>query len=323
MRTFAALVTASILLNPIAALAEFACPRTSGNASLGPPFPRSESWFGSEALAVNLHNNGVWKTTAPGAQIAVKLFWWSAGFKPGMEKNLKVSIRELSGAPMTAVVSRPTNAGAESLGGWTMLTGIHFPEPGCWEITGNLSGPGAQVRCRDSSSCRNRSVTVILERVERLALQGSRCQRPAREQLTRSVVMRSSSSAPLAPLSLLFVILSLLSFGHAVAQERSPQASRLLTRRVEGPRPLAKALEALAWQYEYRVSYEDPMYAYEQDIKDVTLQVRNDLDRVPTGPGAQSPGPERRCTGFIKALRQRIARYPRSGADHSGDSARL
>jgi hypothetical protein len=57
-----------------------------------------------------------------------------------MESNLKVTIRELSGAAVTAVISKPTNAHAASLGGWTMLTGIDFPEPGCWEITGEYLG---------------------------------------------------------------------------------------------------------------------------------------------------------------------------------------
>jgi hypothetical protein len=57
-----------------------------------------------------------------------------------MESNLKVTIRELSGAAVTAVVSRPTNAHAGSLGGWIMLTGIDFPKPGCWEITGKYLG---------------------------------------------------------------------------------------------------------------------------------------------------------------------------------------
>jgi hypothetical protein len=129
-----------ILLNPLLAAAEFTCPRTVGYAALGEPLPKSGNWYGSHALAVNLPKNGVWSTTAPGAQIAVKLFWWSAGFRPGMESNLNVTLRELTGAANTAVVSKPTNAGAKSLGGWAMLTGIDFPEPGCWEITGKYLG---------------------------------------------------------------------------------------------------------------------------------------------------------------------------------------
>ena len=120
--------------------AEAACPRTVGFKSLGPPFPDSSHWYGSESFAVQLSPDGTWPTTAPGARIAVKLFWWSAGFRPGMESNLVVTLKELNGAAANAVVSRATNAHAESLGGWTMLTGIDFPDAGCWEITGRYLG---------------------------------------------------------------------------------------------------------------------------------------------------------------------------------------
>src|SRR5688500_8959287 len=124
MKTLSTGLLVGMLLNPILAVAVFSCPRTVGYASLGAPLPNSENRYGSHALAVKLPTNGVWPTTAPGAQIAVKLFWWSAGFQPGMESNLNVTIRERTGAPNTAVVSEPTNAGAKSLGGWAMLTGI-------------------------------------------------------------------------------------------------------------------------------------------------------------------------------------------------------
>jgi hypothetical protein len=141
MRTLLpALLIGGVLCSPIPAVAEFACPHTKGYEVLGPPLPKSESWYGSEALAVSLPKDGIWPTTARGALIAVKLFWWSAGFRPGMESNLSVTVRELAGARVSAVVSKPTNAYAESLGGWTLLTGIDFPEPGCWEITGKYLG---------------------------------------------------------------------------------------------------------------------------------------------------------------------------------------
>ena len=136
----AAMVLTAALLAPTSAIAEFTCPRTVGYKALGPPLPQSENWYGSEALAVQLPPTVTWPTTSPGALIAVKLFWWSAGFRPGMESNLNVTIRELSGAEVTAVISKPTNAHAASLGGWTMLTGIDFPQPGCWEITGQYLG---------------------------------------------------------------------------------------------------------------------------------------------------------------------------------------
>lgn len=131
------------------------CPVTLGaDKFLGPPFPESENWYGSESLAVMVPRERAWGTTSPKALIAVKLFWWSSGFKPGMESNLKVSIKNLDGRPNDAVVSKPTNAHAELLGGWTMLTGIDFPSGGCWEITGEYLG---------------QSLTFVVETAERVA----------------------------------------------------------------------------------------------------------------------------------------------------------
>ena len=140
MKSAVALLLVPAMLFSSVAGAEDSCPRTSGSDALGSPFPTSEHWYGTESFAVQLPLGGTWPTTAPGAQIAVKLFWWSAGFKPGMESNLSVALKELSGAPVNAVVSRATNAHAASLGGWTMLSGIDFPTAGCWEITGRYLG---------------------------------------------------------------------------------------------------------------------------------------------------------------------------------------
>jgi hypothetical protein len=140
MKSVAALLFVPATLFCSAPSAAVACPRTAGSDALGLPFPASGNWYGSEALAVQLPPDGTWPTTAPGASIAVKLFWWSAGFEPGTESSLSVTLKELTGAPVTAVVSSATNAYAESLGGWTMLTGIDFPDAGCWEVTGRYLG---------------------------------------------------------------------------------------------------------------------------------------------------------------------------------------
>ncbi len=129
-------------------LADDSCPRTLASVAPGPSLPGSTSgplagsdlWYGSDSFAVHLPADGVWPTTAPGALIAVKLLWRSSGFRPGMESNLDVSVKPLNGAAATAVVLGTTNAHAESLGGWTMLTGIDFPMAGCWEITGRYLG---------------------------------------------------------------------------------------------------------------------------------------------------------------------------------------
>jgi len=132
---------ASVFSDRAVAETDGSCPVTLGaDKFLGPPFPESEKWYGSESLAVMVPGSRAWGTTRPNASIAVKLLWWSAGFKPGMESNLKVSIRNLDGKINDAVVSNPTNAHAKSLGGWTMLTGIDFSSAGCWEITGDYLG---------------------------------------------------------------------------------------------------------------------------------------------------------------------------------------
>ncbi len=122
--------------------AEFdVCPVTHGSdGTPGPPFPEAQNWYGSEALAVVLPMDGGWGITGPTARIAVKLFMWSVGFEPGAEANLEVEIENLDGNPNDAIVTGVTSAGAESLGGWTMLVGIDFPSPGCWRITADYLG---------------------------------------------------------------------------------------------------------------------------------------------------------------------------------------
>jgi len=138
----------TISLNPIMVSAKAAdiCPVTPGSDEIfGAPFPKGKNWYGSESLAVKLPTDGIWPTTISGDLIAVnliavKLFWWSVGFEPGMESNLTVDILSLNGKPVRAKVGKPTSAHAESLGGWTMMTGIDFPDPGCWQISGKYLG---------------------------------------------------------------------------------------------------------------------------------------------------------------------------------------
>ena len=108
--------------------------------------------YGSEALAVALPADGSWPTTGPTARIAVKLFWRSAGYRPGMEQHLHIDIVNLDDGPNDAVVKDVTSAKPVSSDlerarfdhewedGWLMLTGIDFPSPGYWEITGSYLG---------------------------------------------------------------------------------------------------------------------------------------------------------------------------------------
>lgn len=75
-----------------------ACPTTTPpGESLGKPFPPSETWYGSETLAVILPPEGIWLGSAK-LHYRGKLFWWSYGFEPGSESHLKVSGRRLAGA---------------------------------------------------------------------------------------------------------------------------------------------------------------------------------------------------------------------------------
>jgi hypothetical protein len=130
--------------------ADSGCPVTRGTDELLEP--DSRNLYGSEALAVALPTDGTWAVTAPNARIAVKLFWRSVGYRPGMERHLKVEIVNLNGGLNDAVVKDVTNANSvpddlekaqfddEWQDGWLMLTGIDFPSPGCWEITGKYLG---------------------------------------------------------------------------------------------------------------------------------------------------------------------------------------
>ena len=100
----------------------------------------SESWFGSDTLAVMLPPEGVWRGMGPEYHYRNKLFWWSAGFKPGSESNMKVTGRRLDGKSAPANVSTTSSACSPSLGGWAMLVAVEFPGPGYWENAGRYLG---------------------------------------------------------------------------------------------------------------------------------------------------------------------------------------
>jgi hypothetical protein len=118
-----------------------ACPRTTASGEiLGKPFPASEHWYGSETLAVMLPPNGMWRGMGSAHHYRDKLFWWSFGFTPGSESKLKVTGRKLDDTSAAANISRVTSAYASSLGGWTMLVAVEFPNAGCWEIAGEYLG---------------------------------------------------------------------------------------------------------------------------------------------------------------------------------------
>lgn len=117
------------------------CPRTVPSTDLlGEPFPSSDHWYGSETLAVMLRPDGIWRGMGPAHDYRDKLFWWSVGFKPGLESKLSISARKLTDPNAKADISAPTGAESPSLGGWAMLVAVEFPSAGCWEITGRYLG---------------------------------------------------------------------------------------------------------------------------------------------------------------------------------------
>lgn len=156
------LLSASVTLLPLSgeAPAEGACPATTDRDPLYGTSIRG--WYGTEALAVQLSSPARWSTTRPGFLIGEKLFWRSAGFRPGTESELEITVRSLDGAPVTGSISAATNAyiPAEQLGRpptetgshalqremlsspdrWRMVTGVDFPTAGCWEISATYLG---------------------------------------------------------------------------------------------------------------------------------------------------------------------------------------
>lgn len=87
-----------------------------------------------------------------------------------------------------------------------------------------------------------------------------------------------SRTAAAIPAALLTALLAVLAPGQGTAQEAEP-----LQIAVEGPRPLALALETLAARHSLLISYEDPVYTFPGDLADVTEKVRRDLDRYTKG----------------------------------------
>jgi hypothetical protein len=146
---------------PLAAQSDDACPVTTTEDPLaGAALP---GWYGTESLAVQFSGGAmIWPTTKPGALLAGRLEWRSSGFIPSPESHLKVQIKNLRGGPVTARISgaqsasiplvqpgrQLTHSEADALAReaevsterWRMLTGVDFPEPGCWEISADYLG---------------------------------------------------------------------------------------------------------------------------------------------------------------------------------------
>ena len=141
----AVVIAVSIAAHGGSSRADEDCPHTIGSdTAFREPWPNASTWFGTEALAVILPEDGIWPTTKPGALLAVKVFWYSTefqavaerGFNGGSHMGFRARIRRLDESPNNAKIPGPSWAGLGGLGkNWTILTGIDFPSAGCWEIT--------------------------------------------------------------------------------------------------------------------------------------------------------------------------------------------
>ena len=123
-----------------------ACPVT---VEPNPPFiaptpypaaaPYSAFWYGQRMLWTSLPADGRWHALPRHADgLRQKVFWWYPGFDGGKEPvpDLQVTGRQLDGPGVFVNRRRATNAHHPDFGGWTILTGIDIPNPGCWELTG-------------------------------------------------------------------------------------------------------------------------------------------------------------------------------------------
>ena len=88
--------------------------------------------------------------------------------------------------------------------------------------------------------------------------------------------MRSRGNYPLFLLCSLTVMVLTVA-GSAMHKRNKDQLS------VNDPRPVALAAETLEKKYGWIVTYEDPPYAYDGDLVDVTEKVRKDLDKFKPG----------------------------------------
>ena len=152
---------ASLHAAQLAAQTDDSCPVTTADDPLaGIAIP---GWYGTASLAVQFSGQAmIWPTTPADALLAGRLQWRSSGFRPGTEAYLKIEVRNLKGGPVTARISEARNAYIPSVQpgraltreealamvreaegspeNWWMLTGVDFPEPGCWEIAADYLG---------------------------------------------------------------------------------------------------------------------------------------------------------------------------------------
>lgn len=105
--------------------------------------PHANFWHGHEGLWTMLGADGTWAGLPRNDRgFRQKVFWWHPGFDGRVEAqpDLKVTGRRLDGPESFVHAVPATNAHHVDFGGWTILTGIDVPTPGCWELTGTYRG---------------------------------------------------------------------------------------------------------------------------------------------------------------------------------------
>jgi hypothetical protein len=112
------------------------CPvSNASDHPLIPPWPYPKvpdvggSWFGTDRLWIALSMDGTWRGYRQ------KMQWWRQGYdyRTEPEPKLKVTGKRLD-APAPPLMAKTNNVGGPIP---SMMVGMNFPAPGCWEITGH------------------------------------------------------------------------------------------------------------------------------------------------------------------------------------------
>lgn len=125
-----------------------ACPVTQPQEPpFSPPEPIGASdegyfWYGSPELWTQLPVDGAWRDL-PHSEYGYtqKIFWGHEGYDWQAEPHpdLSVTATRLDGDAPPVEPTQGTNAYHPDFGSF-MLTGVDFPTPGCWQVTGQYSG---------------------------------------------------------------------------------------------------------------------------------------------------------------------------------------
>jgi hypothetical protein len=130
---FVVLIAAS--LNSLAASTSFTCAVTVPNP-LRSTHPMQDGNYGNEFLATGLWPEGkvIFKPGGAGAVLAdgpleMKFWWWRL-----VKGNLTIEGRRLDGPASSLRADIPQGYGDIGF----QATGLIFPTPGCWEVTGHV-----------------------------------------------------------------------------------------------------------------------------------------------------------------------------------------